>query len=863
MTSELEAHVRPRPIRIAFLVTEGEHDALTLDGIFADSYSRWGGRFSLIVPCVDGGVAPAYWPWLEAYDPDIVYSYVALSREAILEIHERLNPGEYIQRQVRREPRLDVHGFKPEYRFKPLASLSTIFRQARYSQGSAGGAPVKILDCFYGQQPTRFLTDNFGTYIDSFGTSMFPPDATPAATLKTIIDPDLAAAPNRGIPRDLDVIPNELEAFRQFTTRQVSSVSMASLLFAPKLDFRTARWSGAFNLVVGSSFADRILYWNARLLIPAWLDTDLCCLRVEPSQFEDANFVAALGEFLKNRNRVNNGTGGQSELVIRSASLDAERLQEIRTLIVGTRPWGSVRFEAVGSLDDLVPSADDIRSAREGNRFGSGMFQRPDWTRFIWVPPSLRPPLIDPDHLSDAPPRQQFTEGYWASDLDIELDETGPRLGQQNRWSIPRRWRLASAFNITRANARQHDLPPFQRRSRDGTLAVFMRADAPVDSITVPTGIDAIYHALAGDGRWTEDDVEAGHVNPPAKTSIAEPSNEARYLDGVLGLAEGLDDASAFLLHPFLTEMFGLLGGTPNPPDDKVQPIINALRKRTSPAQATFNLHDEGERSALAHLIVRAAAGLKAPKEAVSFKRLKERWASYRAAYWEANPPPAGSETDGVDWDRRETDSLEGCLAELRRRQMLFQGHRWVCQKCHHRNWIDLSSIGSELACGVCKLETQMPIDINWLFRPNEFLIECLRDRSALSLVWLLSRLRQETRHTFYYAGPTRFFFTYEATDRNQPDAEADLLVVADGRALLCEVKSSWSVTTRADLSALVELAKCLRPDVAILAVMEEGRSLADELTRAETDLRAAGIEFRLVTKQPDSFLDGPYLPTG
>ena len=43
--------VRPRPIRVAFLVQQGDNAQLALDGIFADCYYRWGGRFSLIVPC--------------------------------------------------------------------------------------------------------------------------------------------------------------------------------------------------------------------------------------------------------------------------------------------------------------------------------------------------------------------------------------------------------------------------------------------------------------------------------------------------------------------------------------------------------------------------------------------------------------------------------------------------------------------------------------------------------------------------------------------------------------------------------------------------------------------------------------------
>ena len=51
---------------------------------------------------------PSYWPWLEAYDPDIVYSYVPLNRADILEIHERLSPAHYKFHRLGAEPRLDV-----------------------------------------------------------------------------------------------------------------------------------------------------------------------------------------------------------------------------------------------------------------------------------------------------------------------------------------------------------------------------------------------------------------------------------------------------------------------------------------------------------------------------------------------------------------------------------------------------------------------------------------------------------------------------------------------------------------------------------------------------------------------------------
>jgi len=99
--------------------------------------------------------------------------------------------------------------------------------------------------------------------------------------------------------------------------------------------------------------------------------------------------------------------------------------------------------------------------------------------------------------------------------------------------------------------------------------------------------------------------------------------------------------------------------------------------------------------------------------------------------------------------------------------------------------------------------------------------------------------------------------FTRESDDSN---AEADLLVLLDGRAILCEVKSSWSSLRLIHIEELVALAIRLRPDVALLAVMEVGAGPATNLAAAKKQLADEGIDFELFTPSAHEAEDDPYL---
>ena len=387
MPEELSGWTRSRPIRIAFLVQEGEHAEIVLDGIFADCYSRWGGRFSLLVPCSGNGILSAYWPWLDRFGPDIVYSYVPLDEESVQELHERLSPSAYIVHKVRPE-RLDIFGFKPVYHAELLSSLSLVFKLARYAPALRDGAPVKIIDSWFTENPSRLFTDNFGTYHNCVGGSLFPADAAIAARIISVVSREHQVDRRLGVPPDLLTLPDEIAAYEEYAARKVTALSIMSGQFAPRLQFYDPRWQGSFNLVLGEAFADRILFWNARLLTPAWLDNDLGAMRISLEALKDQRFLKAVGDVLRHRNHF--GGGGQANVTVRSTSANSEMLEEAADLLRSTKPWGGISTEAIVGLDAIVPSRETLSHGTEQAHIDAPLFRQPEWTQFSWLAPIAR-----------------------------------------------------------------------------------------------------------------------------------------------------------------------------------------------------------------------------------------------------------------------------------------------------------------------------------------------------------------------------------------------------------------------------------------------------------------------------------------
>jgi hypothetical protein len=265
----VKAYVQPRPIRVAYLVEENEHWQTLLDAISAESFARWGGRFTLIVPCENGAIRPAYLPWLDAYDADIIYSYVDFSDAAIERLHEQFGPAFLVRHDFHRREERDPYAYRPHL---PIMTRGDMISAPR---------PIALVDTHLGAQPSLFLQQNFGCYGQSLNPWPIARDMADYLKPVIFVPPELQGNPQIMPRAEGDIVSSENELIDRIASqRDLCGLAQLSASFVPRLELGDMAWSRTVNLVVGDSFADRLVFWNARHLTPVWLNGGIAALKV-------------------------------------------------------------------------------------------------------------------------------------------------------------------------------------------------------------------------------------------------------------------------------------------------------------------------------------------------------------------------------------------------------------------------------------------------------------------------------------------------------------------------------------------------------------------------------------------------------
>jgi hypothetical protein len=848
----VKAFVRPRPLRVAYLVSENEHWSVMLDAISDESFARWAGRFFLIIPCVDGSIVSAYLPWLKLYDPDVIYSYVELNDEKLAEIDADLRPSYFVTHDFRHYPEANRHSLRPKLPTPPLTALSVIGRMGRASLG-ANQNKIALVDTQLNGPPSSLLQQNFGCYGQSLDHWPLDPDIREHVDTLTFVSPEIQNDPRLQPRAQGDLVSTEADLLGAIAERRdLVGMAQLSAIFAPRLEISGAAWSRSATIVVGDTFADRLAFWNGLCLSPVWLGGSLSTLIVSQDDLSDpARFDQIVAIARKRIHFPQSGNAAFTSFVLRSASVAADELTKISARFQASDRFNRYTSEPIGSLETLVPSADALNRARFTDP--GAHFQPVDWHETKIQDRTFRPFMALPRHLRDIPLLPgRARAGLWQIDLNIqrEVDHSSFQ-NTQHVWILPRRLRMEGAFAGTYQPARTFPICR-SRTTLAGLLSLTGGVNGQLPEITVPTDETVFRHAICAPREISI----TGRMEAVPKPGLAyqiRPSDKGRYLTALLRMSSTIHRANEIFLSGFWKDQFDRLGATPKITVERVAKVSKQLERR-------LQGRDPGSADGLqilARLVIAEARNERIPDSYLRFDHLRKRFDEFRAAHGQARPGDEPTE----EWLEYETKSLALSTQYLCKQGILHQGYAWRCLQCYNSNWESLEDIKPAIVCEVCGQTEQSPVDHAWHFKLNGFVFRGLQEHGLLPLVWCLGKCAARVNNSFFYLPPHDFYFTPDSYDAGKRDAEVDLLMVCDGEVRMIEAKLSDG---RVDITKMVDTAKLLRPDVVVLAVMEE---MSDSLKAKLDDLRqqlvGTSIRAELMTLEPDDIETSPKLPTG
>lgn len=849
-----KAYYRARPIRVAFLVDDHEHSSAMLDAIFKNCMGRWGGRFSLLIPATSTGPEQNYLNWLHAFDPDIIYSYVDLEDAVIERLQERFYPSFIIRHDFYRRAERDAYAYHPKLPIDclkvtsliPMATLPTIF------DGSRKG---HFLEAMGRLQDTPFVRDNFGTFTECAGHGFFARFNEFGNTVTLVADEDYQPR-ERFIRPPHETVSDVISLIDFLTNKRLITMSQLSSMITPRLDINNRHLSNTFNIVVGDTFIDRLVYWNARSLYPKWRDHGYVDLRIPRAYLSDSRILEALGEFIRTKNQVTEHSNSTPYATVRSSSVPIDELNALVTALKGNSSWIVFNTKTFSTTNECLPSDEELDNA--GYVVAENFMARTaaqwsevfaDGDQLIINPPAPEPLKYCPAHFQSA------SEGAWAVDVDIERKlDYSQVINVKQKWQLPRRLRITRALISGYQIAGNSSAFVMPRVSNGGLLTVYANVDTTPIKVKLPNDEDAINEAFLQGRDWWQFVSTASNQMPKQLLNDIRRSENGRYFAGTLGIFGTLNEANQILLHCFWRDQFEKLGASPKKTDNTRSEVEQTLENRF---RAGFEYPRDKKK--LVNIILQQADQYRTSIPCRSWNDFLDDFSRIQDHHWQIHPPLGGMTTEHEEMRKNEKRLFKRGVQNLCENGILYQGYEHKCSKCLHRSWFAIDNLGPRIKCEVCRREEPAPVDRPWQFRLNEFVREALRKHGVWPLFWALSKMRSLRESSFYFAGPLDIYTTGTRWDRASGDTDIDLTVVSNGIVRMCEVKQS---IRQLDLNLVKDFAKLmlkLRPDIATIAVMEaETPNLKNLFKHFSEELKGSGIEPELLSLGENDFDDSP-----
>jgi hypothetical protein len=848
-----------RPVRVAYLVDLSDCPDALLDAIFAESYSRWGGRRTIIVPTTADGIDERYSEWLFYIDPDVIYSFVALSDTAVESLHERYAPAHLIRHKDWHRGPSEERTFKIELPLTGLSSLSVL--PAFLSRPWGFHEPrrdLKLLTKYWDRSESPFLRENFGFLSSSFANGMIGSAHLDLYSAFTLLTAEALADRRLGKDAGATHVTSEDQVLEALASPDgPMTLAQLSDFFAPFLYLGQNAHLDGTCIIVGDTPSDRLLFWNIPHLFERHFFSEIVTLRIPTASAKDDAFLARIKRIIHRRGL--RGYSGQNDHVILcSSSLEREALEEIAVRL-RQGEWLSVTISQHADHAAIVPPIRDRMIAR--HRFGGAMFDPEGRGSAEFHGKRAPVPLVYPWHMKESPLPAGLREGCWMLDLSIDREVDHCRfVNERHAWRLPRRLRLERAFQYERDGARFSWVKANQIRIvRSGLIGIALDIDVTRASITTPDDFDAFQVGICNDREWMPFDRDREHTpHGRLRFAAAEYSDKGRYLRGVLQLFESVPDAFSVLMNAYWRDVFHYLGAVAsNTDEEKENQFIEVLRRRMRQGDGALRFENDDQLGRLAQEALRAGRMVARETRYVWYGQLVKRWLRLAKYYLTAHPSTGRTDTDARVRDVR---YLNRSVQYVCKREVFFQGREWRCRSCYNRNWVGIDDLSRTLVCSICGRDEPAPVSGSWQFRINPFVLEAYRDHGSEAVIWALWQLLEQSRASFYFVPSLKLWHSYPRSVADPCDAEVDDVAVVDGLVYLVEAKSSKGLG-EGEIKQLLIAAERIRPDVLLVACMSPERAALDRSANELREALSPDIKVELLTFDPAALDRSPFLP--
>ena len=855
-TKQVQSTVRP--LRVAYLVNLEDCPAELLDAIFAECYARWSGRRTLIVPAnLESGVHEDYKEWLLVHDPDIIYSYVNLSEEVVFEINETYCPLYLRKHEERIEPDGTDRDYVPNLPLTGLSCLST-FPLILDRKGFDDFSNSKVLDYDFGLSPSRFVNDNFGTFRTSYRNGFTATSNPNLYTAYTLIRQEHLEDPRRVKDKKREYESDFNQYIRNLYTRgcKTLTLSMLSEYFGWYLNFYSHNKSSTFNLVIGASAYDRLLFWNFRQNYDRVGVVEIPDLVVSEEEINDPVMREHILEIIKYRQQRSHS---EYPMTLRSFSLSEERLNGIAQTIRDECPLSQVDVQKITEHKDYIPNI--IRN-REPVAFRTGM----NWNepkaiyKFNYSGSQFDIYETLPFHMKEVQVPANLRGGAWMIDLCVERQLKHSRIiNREHVWTFSRRLRSDRQFQRLDSAPQQDYNYRTMRVNRDELLSIPVKYSGENPRFKIPDDETALLGPFFSMFDYDSFD-KYGEPILRGKFYMQETSDKGRYFKGFMQHFRSISDAQQVILNKFWYKIFSDLGATSRKnKDQNIQAIVQKIDKLQNGKKPSQFLSTEKAKQAFASTCLKAALKVAKEKEFVTWKEMMDFWEEYYKAFIKKNPQLKDREDEIREQDQI---SVERSAQFLCKNKIIFQGQRWTCPSCLHKNWESIESLSALLKCEVCSKEQSAPISSDWHFKLNDFILEAMREHGTTALIWCLIQLHNKARYSFYYVPSTKLFSVDENGNEAEP-REIDLMAIVDGDLYVCEVKSAGGLSQK-EVKNFSGVVNVIRPDIACLAIMENiTPKKKDTIRNRLAQEIESGIKIEVISLEDTHFCDDTSLPSG